>query len=1063
MQDSDNTGIATLAVRRPTLIVSIVVLIIVAGCICFRNLGLEQFPDISFPTISIMTTYPGVGPQEMETLVSRPIEDQVSAIAGLKHVSSESQYGVSSVTAEFEQGTDVKYAEQKVKDKVGLVRPSLPKDTDEPLVRAFDPADQSIYQLALSASLSPKELYDLADNEIRPRLEQVANVSAVTITGGTKREISVHLDRNDLVKRGLSVAGVAKAIGENSSNISLGELTTGDKRVLFRTVGEYRTLDRIRNVPIKFFNSDVPVTVGDLGSVVDGSAETTSLSFYNGKQAIIIDIYRQSGSNTVSVSDLLGDRVKNINESLHGRPGDPKLIVVKDNARFVRMDVYSVFETISIAIILTILIVYLFLGSARSTIVTIVALPNSLLGTFILMSLMGYSINVITLLALTMAVGLLVDDAIVVRENIWRKVEEGLPPKKAAIFGTNEVMLAVIATSLTVISVFIPFGFLQGTVGQFLKQLGFTVVFAMSISLFDALTMAPLLSAYLFKAKKNNNTPKLRNGKLRFRTIWERIFGIAVWPFRKATMLFQKMMRELVFRYEQVIRLCLNHRGLVIATSILVFIACLAVVGPKLTMTFAPSSDMGMYAISFEGQPGISLGKMLVDVRQVEKIVLSHHENMKVSVQVGNSQGAANVASMYVEMVPFEKRKITTSQMKDILRKELTKYSGINPIIGEAMGMSGSSPFAINIVGNDMESLLETADKVKIALSKIVGLVDLKLNCTAGKPEFQIIMDSARSKVLGVSTDYAGAELRNMIDGSVAAKFREAGNEYDVRVRLQDGQRNVQEEFDSFYVPNINSTLVRLADISTPNYTKGPTKIFRRDRSRYVQISGGLAAGVALGSVQEGAQRTMDGLKLPKNVRYEFVGQSEQMRDMVSSILYGIGLGMILMYLILASLYESAIIPLLIMTALPFAVSGALLALYIFGESISMFTLISIVLLLGLVAKNSILLVDLTQQLMRRGLSCKEALVKAGITRLRPILMTTFALIAGMLPLALGLSEAGRMRRGMGIAIIGGLASSTILTLLIIPASFELINSFRIWVRSLMGRSEPREIDVPTL
>ncbi len=1045
-------GIAAFSIRRPTLIVSIVVLMLVVGLLCMSRLGVDQFPDVSFPVVSVSTPYRGAGPEEIENLVSKPLEEEIGGLGGLKHVSSINQDGLSVVIAEFSMGMDIKNAEQQVRDRVSFVRPRLPRDVDAPLIRRFDPADQPIVFIALTTSMTAAATYDLADLEIKPVLMQVPNVSVVELLGGTKREILVNLDRRLLWRHKASVTGVSARIAGNSQNVPVGAVSRGSRQVLFRTLGEYRTLDQIRRAPVSFFGSEVPVTVSQLGEVADTTEEVKSYALYDGKPALFLNIFRQSGTNTVAVVDAVVARVDKLNEELARRPGGARLTVYRDNAKFVRMNLEDVQHTIFIGIVLTFVVVYLFLGSMRSTFITGMALPNSLIGTFILMYVMGFTINIITLLALSLAVGLLIDDAIVVRENIWRRMEHGEAPRPAAIRGTNEVMLAVVATTLTVISVFLPVGFLSGTVGQFFKQLGFTIVFAMAISLFDALTMAPLLSAYLAQGQQ-----KARKAAA---SRWAGLVAAIAAPAQRAVRWFDRYQDRLTGTYERVIRIALVRRAWVIGGGFAVFVVTNFGIFPHVKKTFLPSSDVGFYQVTLEASPGTSLTAMRDGARKVEAVIRSHPETLRTALTVGNAQGEPNVAYIFIEMVPYERRRpLTTSEMKQTIREELAKYADLTPIVGDVQAVGNQAPFNMNVVGENLDEIGAVARQALAAFRKIPGLVDLDVNYRTGKPEFQVAMESERLKALGASTVVAGMELRGMVDGIVPAKFREEGREYDIRVRLREDQRDLERDFHEVFVPNMNNTLVKLSNLAKPRTTTGPSRINRRDRARFIQISGQLGQGGALGNILEDAKKAMAGVHLPPGVRYEFVGQAEDLRELMVNMMIAMGLGVLFMYMILASLYESVITPFLIMTALPFAAVGAFLALWITGESLNIFSMIALVLLLGLVAKNSILLVDYAYQLMRRGLTRDEALIEAGKTRLRPILMTTIALIAGMLPLALGLSEVGRFRRSMGISVIGGLISSTVLTLVFIPAAFEYVDRFRLWTRRMLGRPETREID----
>ena len=542
-------NIARLAIKRPILITSIVLTLLFVGLIAMNRLGVDMYPDVQFPYVVVQTIYVGSAPEEIENLITKPIEDEVSSISGLKRVSSRNMESVSLVVAQFNLGVDIKYAEQQVKDKVARIRRNLPQDIEEPLIMRYDPADMPIARVALSADLKPTDLYDLAKEEIKVGFQQVNDVASVQIIGGQRREIQVELDRNRLNNARVSTLAVANAIKSAGMNVPVGKHEKGASEMVFRTVAQFTELDQIANAVVQF-SGDVgsAISVKSLGTVSEGAEEKTTIGYLyapvNGnvaeksgffsnkkkqvkremKPALFLEVYKQSGSNTVAVVDGIVERIQKINGSMADRAGKPKLTLIYDGAKIVRMNLDEVRTTILIGIALAIIVVYLFLGNLRSTFITGIALPNSILGAFILMYIMGYTINVITLLALSLTVGLLVDDAIVVRENIFRKLEAGMKPADAAEKGTTEVMLAVIATTLTIMAVFVPIGFLSGIVGQFFKQFGFTIVFAMAISLFDALTVAPFLSAYFAGKGHVSQNVVIRNFE-RFQRWLEALYG----------------------------------------------------------------------------------------------------------------------------------------------------------------------------------------------------------------------------------------------------------------------------------------------------------------------------------------------------------------------------------------------------------------------------------------------------------------------------------------------------------------------------------------------------------
>ncbi len=1028
-----------LAISRPVFINCIVIMIMVLGVISYRSLGVDQFPDVNFPFVMVMTEYPGAGPEEIETQVTKPFEDELSTLQGVKNVTSTSQEGNSMVMVEFTLETPSNEAEQRVRDKVSYVKPKLPQEAKEPVIRRFDPSDQPICLLGFQSTLKPTEAYDLADQTIRPRLSQIPNVGLVEIFGGTKREVRVELDRTLLNQRHISASDVVRNVNNNGLNIPVGKFDLGGKNLLFRSVGEYRDLDRIRKTVVNFFGSDVPVTVSDVGTVVDSFEEPKTHGLLNGQPALVLLVYKQSGANTVAVVDQVARRIGLINKELAALPGQSTLRMLRDNARPIRMNLDDVKGSIALGILLTVIVVFLFLGSFRSTVITATALPVSLLGAFILMYLSGFTINMLTLLALSLAVGLLIDDAIVVRENIWRRMELGMPARQAALEGTLEVALAVVATTSVVLSVFFPIAFLKGIVGQFFRQFGLTVCAAMAVSLFESMTMGPMLSA---------NWARQTDKHLRA----NRSHANPLYWFGR----FQDWMDRV---YARIMRWTLRYRKTTVAAAVAVFFMSLGIVR-LIPATFMPEGDHGEFQIQLKANPNTSLPAMREYVLRVDEMLRKHPEVEQVIGFAGDSTGETHTGSMYIKMVPFEKRRYTVTQFKDLMRKELAPlHDELQPQVGDISIVGGGEdyPIMINIKAPDYETLVPLVDGLVKKLAAIPKFVDLGTNYDGGKQEFQIKLDPEKMVQMGVSGVEAGMELRTQVEGSVPSKFREHGLEYDLRVRMREDQRNLHKFYPDLFVPNQNKNMIRLSDISTPVMTLSPSKINRHNRTRYIMVHGQLAAGGAVGPITAEARKILAAAQLPPGVTYEFMGQSEDLEDLIGSILIAMLLALLFTYMVLSSLYESFILPLAIMMAIPMAVVGAFAALYVTHQQLNIFSMIALIMLIGLVTKNSILLVDFALQLQRAGMSRDEALVKAGITRLRPIVMTTLALIAGMSPLALALTEVAKFRQSMGIAVIGGLISSLFLTLLIVPAFFGFVDDFRLWLRRLFSFMNPHE------
>lgn len=1051
-------NLAELSIKRPIFVTCIVILSLVAGFMSISRLGVDLFPDVTFPVVTVTIPYPGAGPAEVETLVAKPVEDELSTLSGIKKLTSFNSEGVMTVVAEFTLESDIKDSEQQIRERIGAVKRLLPTDIKEPVIRRIDPADQPILQLALDADLPDAQLFDLADDKIKPKLEQVQQVGLVSVLGGRKREIQIQLDRNKLKQHEISVSQVSNRLAGSGQDIPSGKKSEGHKETIFRTVGQFSSLDDIRKMVINFFGNDVPIRIEDVGRVEDSLQDETTKGFINGKKSLFINVYKQSGANTIKVVDALVARIDKINADISKMQGSPKLVQIRDGSVWIRSNIDDVKESIYLGILLAVFVVYLFLANGRSTFITGLALPNSLIGAFVLMAMAGFTINIMTLLALSLSVGLLIDDAIVVRENIFRHMELGKKPKFAALFGTNEVKLAVIATTLTVIAVFGPLGFLKGVVGQFFKQFGLTICFAMAISMFDALTIAPMLSAYFAGSShehdKNGKSQKTKPTSL-LGQIWypvEQAYDLIVGSALRG---FSKFQDGLEVQYEKFIRFTIRRPFIVLIASVVIFFATSAFVQfvPK---TFLPPQDSGEFMVGLDLPPGTNLDKMSEVAKEVDTQIRSNPEVAVSALQVGNSDGESNTASFYVHLVPSKQRKVNTIQFKETLREQLKKFSFANPAVKDfdAVG-AGERPVNLELYGNDQKILEEASLKILSNLKTYSKLKDVDVNFRPGKPEFQVRPDKSRAQQLGMSTVMIGSELRAQVEGTTPAKFREKGLEYEVRVRLQDDQRNLQQSFGSTYVPNMNGSLVKLSSVADPLATVGPSKITRQNRNRMVKISGDIAPGAGLGDIINEVTemiQTKPELKLPEGVTFGFVGQAENFKELTESMAFAMGAGVIFIFLVLSSLYESFVTPFTIMLALPLAVCGSFVGLYAGHESLNIFSMIGIIMLLGVATKNSILLVDYANQLIQQGMDRSSAIIQSGKTRLRPILMTTMALIAGTIPIALGLNEASKQRTSMGFAIIGGLISSTLLTLVVVPAAFSYIDRFRVWSSNILKK-----------
>jgi hydrophobic/amphiphilic exporter-1 (mainly G- bacteria), HAE1 family len=1026
-------SLAETSIKRPIFITSIVALMLIIGFTSLKKMSVDLFPDVTFPVIFIQTVYPGASPLDMEKLVSKKIEDELGSLSSLNKITSQNLESVSVVILEFKIGTDIKEREQQVRDRIGNLRNRLPSEIKEPVIRRFDPADQPILRLAVSSDVEPGLLFDHVDELVKPQFERINGVGQVSIVGGRKREIQILVDKDKLQDRRLSMAAISERIRSTSKDVPIGKYEADQKETVLRASGEFDSVDALKKVNVNFIGSDQSVRLDQIAKINIGLESEKYAATLNGKQALFIDIYKQSGSNTVKVADTVKAQVENVNKILADKNIEAKVQMVRDGSKPIRMNIADVFESIIIGIVLCVIVVFFFLGSARSTFITGMALPNSLLGGFIIMYAMGFSINLMTLLALSLAVGLLIDDAIVVRENIFRHLEMGKTAIQAALDGTKEVSLAVIATTMVVIAVFGPIAFLDGIIGQFFKQFGLTVVFTMLISLFDAFTVAPMLSAYMATSGEHEKS--------------KGFVGSLLAKFDQGqTWLEQK--------YETTLKWVLGYRKTTLALAVVVFFASLGSI-PFIPKTFLPANDNGEFFVIIERKPGASLSSTRELVTQVEKVLLENKAVEVVATVAGTESGEGNKATLFVQLVPRKDRAKNTTQIKDDFRKVFPQFDDQGMVNVGEVDISGGNqkPFNLSLTGEDLDALNEYTKKLMVRLAKVKGLVDVDTNFREGKPEYKVKFDREKSEQLGVSTVTAGAELRTRVEGSVPSTYREAGREYDIRLKLDPKFENLKEQFASTLIPNVNFNMIPLAKVAQGEDATGFSQINRQNKNRFIMISGSIGPGGSLGDITNEVERILKTEEQPPSgINYSFAGQAEDFRDLINNMLLAMFLGVVFIYLVLASLYESFITPLTILLALPLAMTGAFLGLLVFGKSIDIFSLIGIVMLLGVVAKNSILLVDYANQLIGQGMERNQALLKAGVVRLRPILMTSLALIAGTIPIAIGLNEASAMRTSMGVAIIGGVLSSTALTLVVVPAAFGYIEEFRIWLGQKLSR-----------
>ena len=1036
-------SIIDLSIKRPVFITCLFLLSITVGLISFTKIKVDLYPDVQIPIISIVTTYNGAGPEEIETLISKPIEEAVSSVSGIDSLKSISQDNASMVIISFKIETDLKYAQQQVRDKLSAIKNKLPTDLKEvPVIQVLDPNDKPLIYLAISADTTQTKLYDFVDQRIKPLIEGLGGIGKINIIGGQKREIQVLLDKEKLFNLDISASRVVNSISNIGKNVPGGSFEMNHKNSNVRTLGEFRSVAEVEDVPIKFFNNETITKVGELGKVVDGLEDLKSKAFLNGKTTLVLEIYKSSDANTVDVADSVKKLANNIKINLGKSIKDLDIVVTRDDSRKIRNNIYDVRESILIGLVLTIIAVYLFLGNLRSTLITAIALPNSLIGAFILMYIAGFTINILTLLAMSLAVGLLIDDAIVVRENIFRHMELGKEPQEAARVGSKEILLAVIATTFVVIGVFLPIAFLGGVVGKFFKQFGFTVCFIMIISLLDAITMAPMLSAYFAGSSKGKKS----------------IVG-KVDSF--VSHFSEKIQDFMTTKYESILRYTVKHCFVVIFTSLALTFGGFYV-AKFIPKNFIKQIDNGEFSVSIEMPSGMDIKETSKTAIAVDNLIRGYKEvDLTVLTIGGETTSSSNKANIFVRLVPYKNRKFNTTQMQnqfsETIKKQFKEIENLGIVDNNRAGGSGPSSkntgaFMLNIVGSNLNEIIAVSQRVIKKLENHPDLQDMDTTYRIGRPEVRISSDATKTNLYGVTPITIGSEVRTFVEGMIANTFKENGYDYNIRVRLQENQRNVVENFHDMFVPNINNKLVKLSNVSSLEFTKSPSNIYRSDRMRYVAVTASVNAN-GKGGVNQAmidAETIMkEETKNNPEITYQFDGDAKNFQELAQSIVAAMGLATIFMYLTLASLYESFRQPFMIMTILPLALCGGFYALWITHASLDLFSMIGCVMLIGVAAKNSILLVDAINNYRKAGSNLVDSIMIAGKLRIRPIVMTSIVLIMGMLPVAIGLNEASQQRTSMGIIIVGGLISSTLLSLIFVPALYIAIDSVKKNISSL--------------
>ncbi|MET3924038.1 efflux RND transporter permease subunit [Devosia sp. 2618] len=1027
-----------ISVNHPVFATMIMVAMLVFGIYSYQRLPIEQLPDIDLPVVAVVVSYPGASPEAVENDIVRPIEEAVNTISGLDTIQSTSRSGQALVIILFDMSVNSQAAAQDVRDRLATVEANFPDNAGDAQVLRFDPSELPVMSLAVSSeTLSPRDLTALTDDVIVSRLSNIAGVGRATVVGGVPRQLNVLVDPDRLNAFNVGVGEVIQALGQDNQNLPAGSITDGAVVQSIQVEGRIENADDFLEIVVSRQGGQA-VYLRDVATIEDGQADVTSLALLNGERALAIDVVKTQGANTVGVAEEVRKVIANMQANV--LPDTVHLEIITDNAVPVEDSFHAVQNMLVEGAVLAVLIVFVFLNSWRSTVITGLTLPISIIGTMIVLYFAGFTLNMMTLMALSLAVGILIDDAIVVRENIMRHLHMGKSHRQAALDGTNEIGLAVLATTLSIVAVFLPVAFMDGILGRFFLQFGVTVSVAVLISLFVAFTLDPMMSSVWYDPAAH---PGVKRG-----------------PVGRAINQFDRFFQWINDGYRGVLRWCLKFRKTTLAAAFLSLIGSFFLF-PLVGVEFVPATDTGEFQVSIETPTGSSIDYTASKVRQVDATLkrFPEVESTYATINAGTTSGD-NRASVVVSLVDKGLRNRSPQDMTVEVRQALAQIPGAEFTIGAASGLGGSSaPISITIYGDNFTVLEQLADRLAARMRSIEGLEDVESSLDAAQPVLGVRIDRDLASDLGVSLSQIGNTLGPMLGGQEVTDWTAPnGDNYKVMVRLPEWARNDIESLGSLPITQSGATgsnsMIRLDQVARIVQSEGPGEILRKDLSRQVSVTANLS-GVGLGDVTAQVQAAIDSIEMPTGYRITQGGDVEQLGDTAAAAGSALLLAVIFIYLVLASQFGSFLQPIAIMVSLPLALIGVMVGLLIGGSTLNMFSAIGFIMLMGLVVKNAILLVDNANQHVREGWNLYEALVEAGSTRFRPIIMTTLAMIFGMLPLALSLHEGSGQNAPMAHAVIGGLISSTALTLVVVPVMLTYIES----LGRFIGRFMPRAPD----
>lgn len=1062
------------SLQNPVMATMVMLAFVVLGSFSYQRLKVDQFPNIEFPVVVVATNYPGASAAIVESEVTQKVEEAVNTIAGISTLTSRSYDNLSLVIIQFQLTMDGRKAAEDVREKIASIRASLRDEVEEPVVQRFNPEDRPIWSVAVvsqteGAVMDAVSLTNWADQVLKPRLENVRGVGAVNIVGGTEREINIYLNPDALKAYGISPQEMAEAVRTENQDLPLGTVRSAEQDRIVQIMGRMAQPQDFARLIVARRNGEA-VRLEQVAQVRDGAAELESLALFNGQRTLLLNVQKAQDENTIGVVDGLNETIASLQASL---PPGVSLQAVTDDSRQIRLSVASVQRTLVEGAILTVVIVFLFLNSWRSTIITGLTLPIALIGTFMFMGLFGFSINMLTLMALSLCVGLLIDDAIVVRENIVRHLQMGKTSYAAAMDGTREIGLAVLATTLCIVAVFLPIGFMGGIIGKFFHEFGLTIAAAVLISMFVSFTLDPMLSSVWHDPQVMQPSLAGASGPTasRRQRLYRHTLG-------RLTQWFDQLTQALSALYQDALRWALRHRLLTLGLAGGIFVLSIFMVR-LVGSEFVPASDYSEATIQFHTPMGSSLEQTEAKVRQVESVVRAMPEvrYTLTTLNSGNATGK-NYASMYVRLIDRQQRTRNVAEMSRHLRHELGQMAGITIThVGLLDPVGGQKALEFSIKGQDLDELSRLAAQITQQLAHIDGLVDVEARTQNRRPIVTVNVLREQASDLGLGVQAIAQPLRILLAGETVGNWRATdGQTYDVNVRLAPEARQHLDTLAQlpFSVTDDRTGarhLLTLQQVATLHEESTPDSIDRHSMQREVKVTANTSLR-SLGEVSADIQNVLHATPLPAGYSYEFGGSTKDMAESFQYALMALALAVVFIYMILASQFQSFLQPVALMMSLPLTLIGVVCALLVFGSRISMISIIGIVMLMGLVTKNAILLVDFANRARRDhqdddgqqvpGLPRDEALLKAARVRLRPILMTTLAMIFGMLPLALSSGEGSESSGPLGQAVIGGVITSSVLTLVVVPVVYGYLDDLGHWLRRRFSTTPTERERTPT-